>query len=74
MDLVLLVSGSQSSSRIEETSTQVQVAFMDALDSEGLLELVDARQDTVAADPSPFDAAVDVPRRCCSPSRTTGRR
>ena len=44
---------------IEETSTQVQVVFMDALELEGLLALVEARQDTVPADTSPFDAAVD---------------
>jgi transposase InsO family protein len=46
---------------IEETSTQVQVVFMDALESEGLLALVEARQDTVPADTFPFDAAVDEP-------------
>ncbi|HZE15801.1 MAG TPA: integrase core domain-containing protein, partial [Mycobacterium sp.] len=46
---------------IEETSTQVQVVFMDALERGGLLELVEARQDAVmAAGPSPFTAAVDV--------------
>jgi putative transposase len=45
---------------IEETSTQVQVVFMDALELEGLLELVEARQDAVAVDPSPFAADVDV--------------
>jgi putative transposase len=45
---------------IEETSTQVQVVFMDALELEGLLELVEARQDAPPADTSPFDAAVDV--------------
>jgi putative transposase len=45
---------------IEETSTQVQVAFMDALEREGLLELIEARQDAVPADTSPFDAVVDV--------------
>ena len=45
---------------IEETSTQVQVVFMDALEAEGLLELVAARQDAPPADTSPFDAAVDV--------------
>jgi putative transposase len=42
----------------EETSTQVQVAFTDALELEGLLERVEARQDRVA-DPgaaSPLDA------------------
>jgi putative transposase len=45
---------------IEETSTQVQVVFLDALESEGLLELVEARQDAVPADTFPFDADVDV--------------
>ncbi len=30
---------------IEETSTQVQVVFMDALESEGLMGLIEARQD-----------------------------
>lgn len=44
---------------IEETSTQVQVVFMDALEIEGLLELVEARQDAPPADTFPFDAAVD---------------
>ena len=44
---------------IEETSTQVQVVFIDALEIEGLLELVEARQDAPPADASPFDAAVD---------------
>ena len=46
---------------IEETSTQVQVVFMDALELEGLLELVEARQDAVPAETFPFDAAVDEP-------------
>lgn len=45
---------------IEETSTQVQVAFMDALETEGLLELIERRQDAAPADSFPFDAAVDV--------------
>jgi putative transposase len=45
---------------IEETSTQVQVVFLDALESEGLLDLVQARQDAPPADTSPFDAEVDV--------------
>ena len=47
----------------EETSTQVQVVFMDALEAEGLLELIEARQDAMgrSADPSPFDADVYVP-------------
>jgi putative transposase len=46
---------------IEETSTQVQVVFLDALEQEGLLELIEARQDAVPADTFPFDAAVDEP-------------
>ena len=46
---------------IEETSTQVQVVFMDALELEGLLELVEARQDAVPADTFPLDAVVDEP-------------
>ncbi len=45
----------------EETSTQVQVAFMDALELEGLLELVEARQDAVASDPLSFDARPELP-------------
>ncbi len=44
---------------IEETSTQVQVVFLDALEHEGLLELVEARQDAVPADTFPLDGAVD---------------
>jgi putative transposase len=46
---------------IEETSTQVQVAFMDALEREDLLELIEARQDTVPADTFPFDAQDELP-------------
>jgi putative transposase len=45
---------------IEETSTQVQVVFMDALEIERLMQLVEPRQDAVPADPFPFDADVDV--------------
>jgi putative transposase len=45
---------------VEETGTQVQAAFLDALELEGLLELVEARQDH-ANDPSPFDAEVVLP-------------
>jgi putative transposase len=41
----------------EETSTQVQVVFTDALEREGLLELVTARQDGLA------DPTVDDPAR-----------
>jgi putative transposase len=40
---------------IEETSTQVQVVFMDALELEGLIELVEARQDQLPPDPLSFD-------------------
>lgn len=46
---------------IEETSTQVQVVFMGALELEGLLELVEARQDQPPPDPLSFDAAVQEP-------------
>jgi putative transposase len=45
---------------IEETSTQVQAVFMVALEREGLLELITARQDLPPADPLSPDAAVDV--------------
>ncbi|HEY5435123.1 MAG TPA: integrase core domain-containing protein [Candidatus Limnocylindrales bacterium] len=45
---------------IEETSTQVQVVFMDALELEGLLELIAARQDLPPVDPLSPDADVDV--------------
>jgi putative transposase len=45
---------------IEETSTQVQVAFLDALEAEGLLTLVEARQDQPDPDPLSLDADVDV--------------
>lgn len=45
---------------VEETSTQVQVVFMDALEAEGLLEVVAARQDLPPADTFPFTADVDV--------------
>ncbi len=46
---------------IEETSTQVQVVFMDALEIEGLLELIEARQDTVPVDTYPSGADVQEP-------------
>lgn len=46
---------------IEETSTQVQVVFMDALELEGLLELVEARQDAAPADTLPFDSQPELP-------------
>ena len=42
---------------VEETSTQVQVGFTDALEREGLLELVSARQDGLV------DPTVDDPSR-----------
>jgi transposase InsO family protein len=45
---------------IEETSTQVQLVFMDALETEGLLELIEARQALPPVDPLSPDAAVDV--------------
>ena len=46
---------------IEETSTQVQVVFLDALDAEGLLELVEARQDMPPVDPLSPDAQDELP-------------
>ena len=46
---------------VEETSTQVQVVFMDALELEGLMPLIEARQDQAPADTFPFDAAVEEP-------------
>jgi putative transposase len=46
---------------IEETSTQVQVAFMDALEREGLLELIEARQDAPPPDAFAFDAEHELP-------------
>jgi putative transposase len=46
---------------IEETSTQVQAVFLDALDAEGLLELVEARQDAAPTDSFSFDADVPEP-------------
>jgi putative transposase len=51
----------------EETSTQVQVAFCDALQLEGLMQLVDDRQD-IPPSVMPFIG------RSCWPSATTGRR
>ena len=41
----------------EETSTQIQVAFLDALEDEGLLDLIEARADGTV------DLAVDDPSR-----------
>jgi putative transposase len=43
----------------EETSTQVQVVFTDALEAEGLLERVSARQDGLV-DPAGDDPARPV--------------
>jgi putative transposase len=54
---------------VEETSTQVELAFTDALQAEGLLEQVDAP--TTAGSTS---ASLTRPARSCSPSATTGRR
>ena len=58
----------------EETSTQVQVVFLDALEAEGLLELVEARQGAMATTPSPSMPTLTCSRRCSSSSLTTGRR
>ena len=44
---------------VEETSTQVQVVFTEALEAEGLLELVQARQDGLV-DPAHDDASRPV--------------
>ena len=54
----------------EETSTQIQAAFCDALELEGLHELVAERQD------SPADPLSMMPfaGRSSWPSATTGRR
>jgi putative transposase len=46
---------------IEETSTQVQVAFMDALETEGLLALIEARQDQPPPDPLAFADQDELP-------------
>ena len=53
----------------EETSTQVQLVFTDALDAEGLLELIGPARTGGSTRPS-----TTRPARCCSPSPTTGRR
>jgi putative transposase len=45
---------------IEETSTQVQVVFMDALEIEGLMQLIEARQDQPPVEPLSPGADVDV--------------
>ena len=53
----------------EETSTQIQVAFIEALEDENPLEVVEAPADGVS------DLTVDdPPGRSCSRSRPTGRR
>jgi putative transposase len=59
---------------IEQTSTQVQVAFLDALETEGLLELIEARQDALPADTSPSMPTLMFSRPSGLPSATTGRR
>ena len=46
---------------VEETSTQVQVAFMDALEREGLLELIEARQDMPPIDSLSADPESELP-------------
>ena len=59
---------------IEETSTQVQVVFTD-LELEGLVELIEARQDQPGpGPPSPSMPTLTFSGPCCSPSQTTGRR
>lgn len=60
---------------VEETSTQVQVVFMDALEAEELLELVEARQDQPPSDTRPPSMpTLTFSRRCYSRSPTTGHR
>ena len=51
---------------VEETSTQVEIGFTDALDREGLLELVHARHDEARS----TSASPTRPAPSCSPSRT----
>ena len=51
----------------EEASTQVQIVFTNALATEGLLALLEARADALV-DPT------TRPDRSCSNCRTTGRR
>ena len=53
----------------EETSLQVQLAFTQALELEGLLDQVDEHQARLADRPS-----MTPPCWCCSPSAITGRR
>jgi hypothetical protein len=53
-----------------QTSTQVQAAFCDALELEGLMDLLADRQDSLADPPSMMPFA----GRSSSPSATTGRR
>jgi hypothetical protein len=53
----------------QETSTQVEIVFTDALESEGLLALVEARADGLV------DLSVDDPSgQSCWPSPTMGPR
>jgi hypothetical protein len=59
---------------IEETSTQVQVAFMDALETEGLLELSRPARTRWPLTRSPSMPPLMFSRQCCSRSLTTGRR
>jgi len=54
----------------EETSTQVELAFTDALDREGLLEQVERRHDDGRVDVGVDDET----GRSCSPCPTTARR
>ena len=44
----------------EETHTQVQIAFTDALEAEGLMEAAQARADTLGTDPGLIDPDADA--------------
>jgi putative transposase len=61
---------------VEDTSTQVELAFIAALDAEGLLDAVDAprRHDARHDDGSVDLATDDQAGRSCSRSPTTVRR
>jgi hypothetical protein len=58
----------------EETSTQVQLVFTDALELEGLMDDVLARIDRPTVGPSPTRPLMTNTARSCSRCRTTARR
>ncbi len=45
---------------VEETHTQVQIAFTDALEAEGLIQAAQTRADTLRAGPGPIDPDTDA--------------